>query len=73
MDFANFGATHFDGRVVAGYLDPSFTDITAEQTTSIEIHFGRGEQKAHRFTVTRNGGTGGDGGAGIPNTSIGTM
>ena len=64
ISLINFGATHFDGRVDVGYLDASFTDITAEQTTSIEVRFGRGGQMAHRFAVARDGGTGGDGGAG---------
>ena len=40
--------------------------LRPEQTTSIEVRFGQGGQMAHRFAVARDGGTGGDGGAGIP-------
>ena len=65
MQFVNFGAPFFGGVVQTGYNDDQAVDITVEQTTSVEVRFGQGSQKAHRFAVSRTGGAAGDGGAGI--------
>ena len=64
--FVNFGAPLFGGVLQAGYNDEDAVDITLEQTVSVEVRFGQGSQKAHRFAVSPNGGANGDGGAGIP-------
>ena len=64
--FLEFGAPLFGGILQTGYNDEEAVDITLEQTVSVEIRFGRGSQKAHRFAVSRTGGAAGDGGAGIP-------
>ena len=54
------------GKVQLGTEDPQVLDIVAEDMVSVEIRFGPGKsQKAHRFTVSENGGTNSDGGAGI--------
>ena len=48
-------------NVATGDLEPSQSPVT------VEIRFGGdNSQKAHRFTVPADGGTNGDGGAGIP-------
>lgn len=65
-EFVNFGASWFEGILQTGYDDEDALDITLEQTVSVEFRFGQGSQKAHRFAVSRTGGTNGDGGAGIP-------
>jgi len=65
LSFVNFGATFINGtiNVSDGNLSPS------ENPVSVEIRWGENnQQKAHRFTVPANGGTNGDGGAGIPPT-----
>ena len=58
--------SHVSGRVDLGPYDPAATDIELDELTSIEIRFGPNlTQFAHRFSVPANGGTAGDGGAGI--------
>lgn len=68
-DFLNlvpFGASHAGGRIDLGPYDPDATDIDEDEMTSVEIRFGPNlTQSAHRFSVPPNGGTAGDGGAGI--------
>ena len=64
MGFINFGASAHGGTV--DYLPPEAVDVTELDYTNIEVRFGQGTQKAHRFTVSETGGTAGDGGAGIP-------
>ena len=63
---ANFGGSLFVGPYALNDPNATITDITLEDLTSVEVRFGQGTQKAHRFTVARDGGTAGDGGAGIP-------
>ena len=64
--FSFTGGTHAGGRVALGPFDPDATDIEVSEMTSVEIRFGPNlTQKAHRFSVPPNGGTLGDGGAGI--------
>jgi photosystem II stability/assembly factor-like uncharacterized protein len=59
LAFVNFSASQFGGRLEVG----------PGSNKSIEIRFGTNTiQKAHRFTVPANGGTNGDGGAGIPDS-----
>ena len=66
LNLVNFGGTHAGGRVDVGPNDPDVTDIENNEMTSIEIRFGPNlTQFAHRFSVPANGGTLGDGGAGI--------
>ncbi|MXY07991.1 MAG: T9SS type A sorting domain-containing protein, partial [Rhodothermaceae bacterium] len=67
LDLVSFtGGTHANGRVALGPYDPDATDIALDEMTSVEIRFGPNlTQKAHRYSVPPNGGTGGDGGAGI--------
>jgi photosystem II stability/assembly factor-like uncharacterized protein len=62
LSFVNFGAEFENGtiNISTGNLQPSQNPI------SVEIRFGgANSQKAHRFTVPADGGTNGDGGAGI--------
>ena len=65
LSFVNFGATYI-GRTINvsdGNLNPS------QNPVSVEIRWGAdNQQKAHRFTVPSNGGSNGDGGAGISPT-----
>ncbi len=64
MDFVNFSASQFGGQLEI--LDGNNPSV---DTLSVEVRFGSGlTQKAHRFTVPANGGSDGDGGAGIPDT-----
>ncbi len=66
LDLVNFGASHVGGTIDVGYSDPEVTNMDANEMTSIEIRFGPNlTQFAHRFSVPANGGTAGDGGAGI--------
>ncbi len=46
IDFVNFGATFFGGRLETGEAEP---------LVSVEIRFGQGTQMAHRFTVDMQG------------------
>ena len=66
LDLVSFtGGTHANGRVALGPYDPDATDIALDEMTSVEIRFGPNlTQKAHRYSVPPNGGTGGDGGGG---------
>ena len=66
VSFVNFGGSAFGGRV--SYLDPNAVDVSAEDYGTLEIRFGQGTQKAHRFWVMENAGTYEDGGEGIPFT-----
>ncbi|WP_296618345.1 T9SS type A sorting domain-containing protein [Marivirga sp.] len=62
LSFVNFGADFENGtiNISTGNLEPSQNPMT------VEIRFGGlNSQKAHRFTVPADGGTNGDGGAGI--------
>lgn len=53
---------NFNGNFNGGTLR-----VTQPANTTVEVRFGSGMQQfAHRFTVPSNGGTNGDGGAGIP-------
>ena len=66
LDLVNFGASHVGGHIDLGPYDPDATDIEVDEMTSVEIRFGPNlTQMAHRFSVPPNGGTAGDGGAGI--------
>ncbi|MDN4165932.1 T9SS type A sorting domain-containing protein [Cytophagales bacterium LB-30] len=56
--FVNFSGAYFGGRLDIG------EGITSDDFVDVEIRFGQ-TQKAHRFTVPANGGSNGDGGAGI--------
>lgn len=72
VDFITY--VDFGGQFLGGGLQVSSRDnaINLETTdfTSIEIRFGAGlSQKAHRFTVPENGGSNGNGGAGVPATN----
>ena len=64
LSFVNFGGSAFGGTV--SYLDPNAIDVVRADYTSIEIRFGQGTQKAHRFWVSETAGTFGNGGSGIP-------
>ena len=65
MEFVAFRAPYFGGIVQTGYNHDEVGDITREQTTSVEVRFGKGSQRAHRFAVSRTGGNSSDGGSGI--------
>ncbi len=67
MGFVNFGASHFGG--ILSYLDTDAVDVAWMDYTTIEVRFGQGTQKAHRFWVSETAGTNGDGGQGIPFSS----
>ena len=64
LAFVNFGATAFGGTV--SYLDTDAVDVDVADYTGIEIRFGQGSQKAHRFWVSETAGGSGNGGSGIP-------
>ena len=57
--------SHFEGMLQAGHLNSKVVDMNEEDFTSVEIRFGQGKQMAHRFSVSKTGGTNRDGGAGI--------
>ena len=61
LDFVNFDSGEFfENKLATG-------DAPESDFVSVEIRFGPGiSQKAHRFTVPQNGGSNGDGGAGVP-------
>ena len=61
MDFVNFdNGVFFESKLAIGDADP-------DDFVSIEWRFGPGlTQMAHRFEVPADGGTNGDGGAGVP-------
>ncbi len=56
-------ASAFGGTV--SYLNPSAVDVDVADYTGIEIRFGQGSQRAHRFWVSETAGTNGNGGQGI--------
>ena len=63
LDFRiNFGRA-FEGR--ADYLHYLAQDVAASDYSNIEIRFGQGSQKAHRFWVAENAGFYNDGGADV--------
>ena len=68
-DFMSFlrvrGAVLHSGIVVLGINQSDVTNVEEEDYVSIDFRFGQGTQKAHAFTVAKDGGTNGDGGAGI--------
>ena len=64
LTFVNFGASAFGGTV--SYLDLDAIDVSEADYNNIEIRFGQGMQKAHRFWVSETAGTFGNGGSGIP-------
>jgi len=64
MELTDFGGSHFDGTVE--YLDSDAEDVTVDDYSTIEIRFGQGSQKAHRFTVSKTSGSHGNGGDGVP-------
>jgi photosystem II stability/assembly factor-like uncharacterized protein len=60
LSLVNFSASQYGGRL----------EIGTGANKSVEVRFGNGKsQFAHRFTVPANGGTNGDGGAGIPDNN----
>ena len=62
FDFVNFGADQFNGALETG-------DLPSNEFVSVEIRWGASfTQKAHRFTVPPDGGSNGDGGAGVPDS-----
>lgn len=62
LQFVNFGQPYFNGALALGSLEQT-------EFAAVEVRFGQGQsQKAHRFTVPQNGGTAGDGGAGVSDT-----
>jgi len=63
MELTDFGGSHFNGTV--DYLDSDAVDVTEANYSTIEIRFGQGNQKAHRFTVAKDAGTHNNGGAGV--------
>ena len=65
MEFVDFNAANFGQFIQTGFNDDEIADITSEQATSIEVRFGEGSQKAHRFAVSQTGGHYSDGGGGI--------
>lgn len=61
LAFVNFGQTAFGGALALGDGDDA-----SEEFVNVEIRFGPEQsQKAHRFTVPSDGGSNGDGGAGV--------
>jgi len=64
MKLTNFAGSHFDGTL--DYLDSDAKDVTEADYSTIEIRFGQGSQKAHRFTVAEDAGSHGNGGSGVP-------
>jgi len=65
LTFVNFGQEFFNGQLAIGDGGDNATPST--EFSNVEIRFGPGRsQKAHRFSVPANGGSNGDGGAGIP-------
>ena len=66
MEFVSFDSgTHFGQRLALG-INVGAHDVVEAHYGPIEIRFGQGLQKAHRFIVSPTGGLAGDGGAGIP-------
>ena len=63
MALVNFGGSAHGGTV--DYLPVGAMNISQMDYTNVEIRFGQGSQKAHRFTVSVYGGTSGNGGPGI--------
>ena len=68
LTFVNFGGSFLNGGLsVNAPGTGDAIDLVAEDFVSVEVRFGPGlTQKAHRFTIPANGGTNGDGGAGVP-------
>ena len=64
LDFETFGESARRGSV--SYMDADAIDVTPSDYASIEIRFGQGTQRAHRFRVSGTAGTQGNGGSGIP-------
>lgn len=69
ISMVNYTGTHASGTLSAGYAlidTDDLRDLSLSDMTSVQVRFGPGlSQMAHRFTVPPNGGTVGDGGAGI--------
>ena len=63
VNLVRFGASAFFGTV--SYLDPDAVDVDVADYPNIEIRFGQGSQKAHRFWVTETAGANGNGGDGV--------
>jgi len=55
--------THLDG--IVSYPNPTAKEVTAKDFATLEIRFGQGTQKAHRFTVAEDAGTYNNGGSGV--------
>lgn len=69
ITWVNFGGVALNGGVDLGTTNNA-TDLVATDWASVEVRFGPGKtQKAHRFTVPDDSGSGGDGGAGVPYTA----
>ena len=67
IEFVSFtSAVFFGGRLATGVADDQVSGVSEDDYVSAEIRFGPGQnQMAHRFTIPPEGGTAGDGGAGI--------
>ncbi|MEL6536086.1 MAG: T9SS type A sorting domain-containing protein [Bacteroidota bacterium] len=66
ISFVDFGGTLLGGGMEVTSLTDG-VDLEQSDFTGVEIRFGPGlSQMAHRFTVPEDGGTNGDGGAGVP-------
>jgi len=65
MDLTAFFASHFAGTVDYLVSEDDAVDVADSNYSTIEIRFGQGSQKAHRFTVAEDAGTQNNGGAGV--------
>ncbi len=64
LEFRNIDGEAFDGRAYSGRFRS--LDTEEEDFTNIEIRFGQGSQKAHRFWVSKTAGRYGNGGPEVP-------
>ena len=66
LGFVNFtSGSYFGGVLQTGDTIAGVTDVDEEDFVSIEIRFGSGSQKAHRYSVAEDAGANGNGGAGV--------
>lgn len=64
LEFQNIGGPAFNGR--AYYRDSQALDVRESDYSNIEIRFGQGSQKAHRFWVSETAGPHDNGGPDVP-------
>ena len=58
MQFVSFSGANAGPNLFVGAFDPDIPDITTDQLANVEVRFGQGTQKAHRFVVSGMSSTG---------------